>query len=175
MRKFLSCLAALMVALTINAQKISEGKIPSLKGETKINLKIDYSEMKIENKTIADWLEYRQATQPKYDAKSELENDLKPVVQEKIAKTLNDKLSKKGAFVTVNGTAKYTLLIKPISVSKKGDNTNECSILDESGNSLVKFQVSNSGGHWGSMSNLWGDGYEESAKDIASFVVKCFK
>ena len=120
-------------------------------------------------------MEYRQASQPKYNAKNELENELKPVVQEKVIKSLNNKLSKKGAFVTLNSNAKYTLLVKPVSVSMKGDNTNDCYILDEFGNILVKFHISGSGGHWGTMSNLWGDGYEDSAKRIASFVVKCFE
>ena len=175
MKKIALILMAIMVTLTTDAQKILDGSIPSLKGEGKINLKIDFSETKIDNKSIADWLEYRQATQPKYDAKKELENELKPVVQEKVIKSLNNKLSKKGAFVTLNGNAKYTLLVKPVSVSMKGDNNNDCYILDEFGNILVKFHVSGSGGHWGTMSNLWGDGYEDSAKSIASFVMKYFK
>lgn len=175
MRKILLFLIVIMVTLTVGAQKILEGTKPSLKGVNKISLKIDFSETKIDNKTVADWLEYRQASQPKYNAKNELENELKPVVQEKVIKSLNDKLSKKGAFVTLNSNAKYTLLVKPVSVSMKGDNTNDCYILDEFGNILVKFHISGSGGHWGTMSNLWGDGYEDSAKSIASFVVKCFK
>lgn len=175
MRKILLFLIVIMVTLTVGAQKILEGTKPSLKGVNKIRLKIDFSETKIDNKTVADWLEYRQASQPKYNAKNELENELKPVVQEKVIKSLNNKLSKKGAFVTLNSNAKYTLLVKPISVSMKGDNTNDCYILDEFGNILVKFHISGSGGHWGTMSNLWGDGYEDSAKSIASFVVKCFE
>lgn len=175
MRKILLFLIVIMVTLTVGAQKILEGTKPSLKGVNKIRLKIDFSETKIDNKTVADWLEYRQASQPKYNAKNELENELKPVVQEKVIKSLNNKLSKKGAFVTLNSNAKYTLLVKPVSVSMKGDNTNDCYILDEFGNILVKFHISGSGGHWGTMSNLWGDGYEDSAKSIASFVVKCKK
>lgn len=175
MRKILLFLIVIMVTLTVGAQKILEGTKPSLKGVNKIRLKIDFSETKIANKTVADWLEYRQASQPKYNAKNELENELKPAVQEKVIKSLNNKLSKKGAFVTLNSNAKYTLLVKPVSVSMKGDNTNDCYILDEFGNILVKFHISGSGGHWGTMSNLWGDGYEDSAKSIASFVVKCFE
>lgn len=175
MRKILLFLIVIMVTLTVGAQKILEGTKPSLKGVNKIRLKIDFSETKIDNKTVADWLEYRQASQPKYNAKNELENELKPVVQEKVIKSLNNKLSKKGAFVTLNSNAKYTLLVKPVSVSMKGDNTNDCYILDEFGNILVKFHISGSGGHWGTMSNLWGDGYEDSAKSIASFVVKCLE
>lgn len=123
MRKILLFLIVIMVTLTVGAQKILEGTKPSLKGVNKIRLKIDFSETKIDNKTVADWLEYRQASQPKYNAKNELENELKPVVQEKVIKSLNNKLSKKGAFVTLNSNAKYTLLVKPVSVSMKGDIT----------------------------------------------------
>ena len=93
MKKTALILMAIMVTLTTDAQKILDGAIPSLKGEGKINLKIDFSETKIDNKSIADWLEYRQATQPKYDAQKELEEELKPVVQEKILKILLEMLS----------------------------------------------------------------------------------
>ena len=50
-----------------------------------------------------------------------------------------------------------------------------CCILDEKGTVLVKFSVSGSGGTFGSMNNLWGDGYSDSGKSIANFVEKCFK
>ena len=146
MRKVLFLLALMFVALSAGAQKVMEGTAPSLKGETKINVKIDFSETKIENKSIAEWLEYRQAEQPDYSA-----------------------------YVTLNGSAKYTLMVYPVSISKKGKNTNMCSLLDENGTALVKFSVSGSGGTFGSMANLWGDGYGDSGKKIASFVEKCFK
>lgn len=175
MRKVLFLLASMFVALSAGAQKVMEGTAPSLKGETKINVKIDFSETKIENKSIAEWLEYRQAEQPDYSAKDELEKELKPALTEKIIKALNKKLEKKGAYVTLNGSAKYTLMVYPVSISKKGKNTNTCSLLDENGTALVKFSVSGSGGTFGSMANLWGDGYGDSGKKIASFVEKCFK
>ncbi len=172
--KVLLLMAAMIVTLSANAQKILQGSKPSLKGEAKINLKLDLTDTRIDNKSIADWLEYRQAEQPDYNAKDELEKELKPEIQEKIVKELNDKLGKKGAFVTINGSAKYTLLVCPVSIKKNGKNTNECSILDENGNVLVKFLASGSGGTFGSMANLIGDGYENSGSKMASFVAKCF-
>lgn len=175
MRKILFLFASLFIALSAEAQKIMEGTAPSLKGETKINLKIDFSETKIENRPIAEWLEYRQAQQPDYNAEDELEKELKPTLKEKIVKAMNKKLDKQGAYVTLNGSANYTLIVYPVSISKKGKNMNTCCILDKKGTVLVKFSVSGSGGTFGSMSNLWGDGYSDSGKSIASFVEKCFK
>ena len=119
MRKILLFLIVIMVTLTVGAQKILEGTKPSLKGVNKISLKIDFSETKIDNKTVADWLEYRQASQPKYNAKNELENELKPVVQEKVIKSLNDKLSKKGAFVTLNSNAKSVTTLVCITFPRR--------------------------------------------------------
>lgn len=174
MRKVLFLLASMFIALSAEAQKIMEGSAPSLKGETKINLKIDFSETKIENKSFAEWLEYRQAEQPRYNAEDELEKELKPTLTDNIIKALNKKLEKKGAYVTLNGSAKYTLMVYPLSISKKGKNTNTCCLLNEAGTVLVKFSVSGSGGTFGSMSNLWGDGYRDSGKKIATFVGKCF-
>lgn len=139
-----------------------------------MNIKIDYSETKIENLSIDDWLEYRQTEQPDYNAVSELETELKPTLQSEIVEALNKKLQKKGVMLTTKGTAKYTLVIAPVSVSKKGKNRNNCSILDENGKVLVKFVVSARGGTFGSMDNLWGDGYKNSGKTIASFVARCF-
>lgn len=108
-----------MVTLTTDAQKILDGAIPSLKGEGKINLKIDFSETKIDNKSIADWLEYRQATQPKYDAQKELEEELKPVVQEKILKILNNKLSKKEPLLQLIPMQNILYQLNPLVFLKK--------------------------------------------------------
>lgn len=173
--KALFILSALFAVLPVNAQKILEGAYPSLKGESKLNLKIDFTETRIDGKMIADWLECRQAEQPDYNAKDELEKEFKPTVQEEIVKAANEKLRYEGAFLTISGTAKYTLLVCPVIIERNGTNRNVCSILDENGKVLVKFLATGSGGSFGSMSNLIGDGYERSGKKIGSAVSKCFR
>ncbi len=175
MKRVLFVLAAMLLTLSAGAQKIVEGSVPSLKGETKINFKVDYSETKIENMSIEDWLDYRQTEQPDYNAADELEKELKPTLQSEIVGALNKKLQKKGVTLTTKGTAKYTLVVSPISITKKGKNRNLCSLVDANGKTLVKFEVSGRGGTFGSMDNLWGDGYENSGKTIASFVAQCFR
>ncbi len=175
MKKALFLLAAMLITLSAEARaKLVYGSA-SLNGETKINLRFDYSNTKIDNRQIAEWLEYRQAEQPGYDAVNELEKGIKPTLQGMVAKAINSKLKKKGAFVTTNGSANYTVLVCPITISKKGSNTNTCYILNKDGDVLMEFTVKGRGGRWGSMSNLVGDGYADSGKDIASLVAKCFK
>ena len=174
MKKTILLFAAMFFAVAMNAQQVIEGEFPSLVGEKKINLKIDYSQIRIDNKSVDEWLEFRQAEQPEYNAKSELETELKPTVYEEISGAINDKLKKHNAYVVADG-ANYTVLVQPKDVARKGNNTNICSILDKDGNILVKFTVKGSGGHWGSMSNLWGDGYENSGKSIAKALANCFK
>ncbi len=175
MKKALFLLAAVLITLSAGASsKVLSGTAPSLQGVTKINLKFDYSNLLIEKKAIADWLEYRQATQPNYDAEEELEKQIKPNLQEKIIDALNSKLEKQKAFVTTNGSADYTIVVRPLTINKNGTNTNTCCILDKDGNVLVEFSAMGKGGKWGSLSNLVGDGYKNSGKEIASFVAKCF-
>ncbi len=175
MKKVLMMLAIMLVTLTANAQRIIEGTFPSLKGQTKINLVIDYSNLVIANMSIRDWLECRQAEQPDYSAVNELEKELKPTVQEKLVEQINKKLQKRNAYIVTNNSAEYTLNVAPHDVAKKGNNKNECSILDKEGKVLVKFVVSGKGGTFGSMSNLWGDGYKDSGKKLGGILADCFK
>lgn len=176
MKKFMLIAAAMVMTLAANAQKvIYEGKAPSLKGERKINIKVDFSEMKIDKKDVADWLEARQAEQPEYNAKDELEKELKPAVNEKLVEGVNDKLKKVNAYLTTNANANYTVVVKPQQVAKKGNNVNKCLILDKSGNTVIAFELTGKGGTFGSMSNLWGDGYGDAGKELGKILLNYYK
>lgn len=166
MKKILMVVFCLCMFGVTYAQKVISGKFPSLKTEKKLNIQLDYSKMTIAKMSISDWLEYRQASQPGYDAKVELEEQLKPSLKEHLLSAFNDKMDDEIFFVE-NGSANYTLKFVVMNVDKKGDNTNECTILDKNGNSLVTFLVKGSGGTFGSMENLWGDGYESTGKKLA--------
>ena len=165
-----------LFSLSINAQKVTEGIFPSLKGQSKINFIIDYSDMTIDKKSVSDWIEYRNAQQPKYDASKELDEELKPVVNEQLLKYINEKLEKHNAFLTKSQDCKYTVVAMPQNVSKKGDNITKF-LLKESNSdkTVVSVEVKGSGGTFGSMCNLWSDGFKDTAKKIGSFFSKMFK
>ncbi len=176
MKKIISLAAALLLTLCVNAQKvIFEGKAPSLKGEKKLNLVVDFSEMTIDDKNVADWLKARQAEQPEYDAKNELENELKPSVLEHVVDGVNSKLKSAKAYVVVNAKTDYTVVVKPLQIRRKGTNVNKCSVVDKNGNTLVVFEVKGKGGTFGSMANLWGDGYKDSGKNLGKILADYVK
>lgn len=175
MRKIFLFIAMSLISLSINAQSETLlDSIPSLKGEKKINVQIDYTEMTINGLSQNDWIEFRNTAQPKYNATDELEKELKPQIKSSVVSEVNKKLMKEGAFAISNNTSNYTLVIKPISVDMKGNNSNECCIKDKEGNTLVTFTVKGKGGLFGSMSNLWSDGYKRTGKKIAEVLQKCF-
>lgn len=176
MKKIISLAAALLLTLCVNAQKvIFEGKAPSLKGEKKINLVVDFSEMTIDDKNVADWLKARQAEQPDYDAKNELENELKPSILEHVVDGVNSKLKSAKAYVAVNTKTDYTVVVKPLQIKRKGTNVNKCSVVDKNGNTLVAFEVKGKGGTFGSMANLFGDGYKDSGKNLGKILASYVK
>ena len=175
MKKTIAIMATLFVSMTVNAQKLLQGDYPSLSGQTRINLVIDYSQMTIAKKSVADWLAFRQAEQPQYNATDELEKELKVAVQANLVKQVNDKLEKHGAFLVTDGSGNYTLTVYPKEVTRKGSNEDDCAICDKSGKCLVSFRIKGSGGIFGSMANLWGDGFKDSGKQLGMAMKKCFK
>lgn len=175
MKKTLLALFLLVFTMSAEAQTIIRGALPSLTGEVKINFVIDCSRWTIDNKQESDWLEFRQATQPEYDAHKELENELKPALASAFADNVNTRIGKSGAYLAITKDAHYTLTLIPLTVSRKGDNTNECTITDQQGRELVCFTVEGSGGVFGTMANLWGDGYKSTGKKVGKLLTRCFK
>lgn len=175
MKKILIFLVMLVSAIGADAQVVTKGDMPSLVGERKIKVVFDYSQMTINSLSIADWLEYRQTSQPQYNAENELENELKPSLVEEFVTAVNKKLARFSAFLVTSHDANYTLTVRPQNVRKNGDNVTECTITDRDGNHVVTFTVNGSGGTFGTMANLWGDGYKSVGKKVGNLLVPCFK
>ncbi len=176
MNKILSIIAVFLLTLSANAQKvIFEGQAPSLKGENKLNVEVDFSEMKIDKKNVSDWLEFRQLQQPDYDAKKELEDELKPTILEQLCYGLNSTLKRAKAYAVIGAQTNYTVVVKPMSVEKKGSNVNKCSVVDKNGTTLIVFEVKGKGGTFGSMANLFGDGYKDTGKNLGKILADYIK
>lgn len=175
MKKILLLLIVLAATIGASAQVVTKGDMPSLVGERKINVAFDYSAMTINSMSIADWLEYRQAEQPQYNAEYELESELKPSLTEEFVKAVNKKLARFSVFLVVSKEPRYTLTVVPQNVRRNGDNVTECVLTDKDGNHVATFTVDGSGGTFGSMANLWGDGFRSVGKKVGSLLVPCFK
>src|SRR3712207_8053883 len=68
-----------------------------LKNEAKVNVEYIWDDLTIDGKEVKDWLEYRQAEQPEWDAQKEFSEELKPQIGEMIA-TANKKLEDKNLY-----------------------------------------------------------------------------
>jgi len=149
--------------------KKTEGSFAPLKGMTAFGYAEDWSQLLINGMEVSDWLDYRQFEQPEYDAKKELETELKPSIKN-LREALNEKLGGHIRF-TPGKAQTYKLTISPLNIDKKGNMILECVFSDNSGNQVVKFYVSGRGGTFGSMSNLWGDGFGSAGRRLAKRLI----
>lgn len=176
MKKLFLFIMIAMVGMTANAQKTLEGSFPNLAGQRKIDFSVDYSQMTIDNKSIHEWLEFRQAQQPDYDAQHELDEELKPQIQDNIVEQVNKKLDKKGIFLAKTDECQYAIVAMPQNVAKKGNNVTKFLLKEKAtGNTVAVVEVKGDGGTFGSMSNLWGDGFKDTGKKFGAFIAKLIK
>ncbi len=176
MKKFFIAMVAVLASVSVSAKDNAKLDLSCLYGQSVVNVLVDWSEVTIKGLSVDDWLAYRQADQPDYDAEKELEDELKPQAKELIA-VANKSLSKKGITLVEGGSGRYTLVVIPQTFDMKGNNTLLCRVVDsEDGNAVVgEFNVKGEGGHWGSMRNLWSDGFKESGSKLGSVMNSAIK
>lgn len=159
----------LVLAASASAKDEFTGSFAPLAGEAKIKVVEDWNNTKIVGRQLADWLEYRQAEQPEYDAENEWENELKPQLKESLLGKANEKLEDMGLFLSETVESKFVMTVHPVSVEKKGNQVVEFTVREASTQKeVVKFTLNGKGGTFGSMSNLWGDGFKDTGKKLAN-------
>lgn len=142
-----------------------------LKGQHRIFWQMDWSQLTIEDMKPRDWLVYRQTERPEYDAKFELEQQLKPRIMDMVSGA-NAKLKAEQMILCGDSDCVYTLVLQPVSMSKKGNCTVKCYLRQTtSGKQIYEFYVLGRGGVFGTMSNLWGDGFKSAGKRMAKMIL----
>ncbi len=175
MKKYLISLLSLLLCTTAWAGNKVTIDLTCLNGQTMINFDLDWSQLKVKSMSIDDWVAFRQAEQPEYDALEELEKQCKPQVKE-LTQKVNKKLEKIPLALAKKEGCKYTLRIVPLNIDNKGNNELQCTIVEnESQKIIADFVVKGEGGHWGSMSNLWGDGFEHAGETLGNLIYKAIK
>jgi len=169
---FATALLLVLCTLTMQAQKKYvfdkvEGTPAELKGVKELSYEADWSQVIVEGMTPKEWIVKRQDEQPEYDAQNEWDNELVPRIKY-MRSTVNDKLKKTGRRVTIAADRPYTLVLTPLEISRKGDMVVKCTIKHTGGEPVAHFYVKGNGGTFGSMSNLWGDGFESAGKRLAA-------
>jgi len=175
MRRLFVLLAAIFASTCMMAQSRADsidvttvvGSFDDLKSVRKLHFQEDWTQVEINGMTVDEWLDYRQATQPEWDADHEWEYELKPRAKETLM-TANEAFERTGILLTTSATASHTLVFRPLSVDRKGNQVDECVVRDnQTGRDVVTFYVVGKGGTFGSMSNLWGDGFRSAGKRLA--------
>ena len=99
----------------------------------------------------------------------------------RIVGMMNEKMKKTRIIMVVENPSStistiesnYTLYIMPLTLNRKGKNKSNFMLKENlTGKVLGYTTVSGGGGHFGSLGNLLGDGYEDSAPDVAKLIAK---
>lgn len=160
----------------MTARAGGEDGLRLLKGQSVVNVEIDWSELTIIGLPVKDWLSYRQTDQPQYDATAEWENDLKPRVYDFLSKANDEMGNISPKFIKGRDDSKYTLRLCPISFDKNGNCNIGFKLIDTQTQDVVsEFYISGKGDEIGSMSNLWGDGFKNVGKKFATLVKGAIK
>lgn len=171
-RIFTLCvLAGLFVQMSQAARK-QKTDFSFLQGERAVSCIIDWSELTIGGFSTDEWIEKRQAEQPQYDATHEFNDQLLPQVG-LLIEHANKQLEKAHLFLSNKEGKKYTLYVIPQNISQKGDNTVRFEMKETAtGKVMAQFEIEGDGGVFGSMSNLWGDGFKDAGKKLGKLMLK---
>lgn len=99
----------------------------------------------------------------------------------RIVGMMNDKMKKTRIIMVVEDPSStistlksnYTLYIAPSALNRKGKNKSNFILKENATGKVLGYtSVSGGGGHYGSLGNLLGDGYEDSAPDVAKLIAK---
>lgn len=175
---FLMTVVALLACISTTAANDKQfvGSFDRLAGVTKFNVTVDWSTYTINNLNEEEWLRFRDAEQPQWDATKELKDELKPRWLE-LVEEANKKLNKARTYLLADDhDQQYTIVIRPERLDKRGNQTDLVIIKDEkTGEELVKFRITGKGGIFGTMSNLWGDGFRSAGGNLAKILLKQLK
>ena len=176
-RTFLLMSVLMLGTIAMNASDniVVEGSFANVKGISKFNIEIDWTYLHVNGLNPEEWIRYRNAEQPAYDAEREYERELKPRWANMVM-SANEKLNKKQIFLLPNAIEQeYTIIVSPHDIDKKGNLEAFCAIVNRNGKVLVKFALTGRGGIFGTMGNLWGDGFKSAGKNLAKVLDKNLK
>ena len=164
----------LLGVMSMNARDniVVEGAFMNIPRVNRFNIEIDWTNVLVNGLTPGEWIRYRNAEQPAYDAEEEYQKELKPRWMDMVT-ACNEKLNKKNLFLLPEANEQeYTLIVSPQKIDRRGNLEAFCYIVNSNDKVLVKFVLTGKGGIFGTMSNLWGDGFKSAGKNLAKILDK---
>ncbi len=173
---YLIPLLLLAFPLNISSQGLISGTLEPLKDIHIANVIVDWSKVLIDDKTEKKWLESREQERPQYDAVEELEKELKQQVIMKFIPASNDITKNKGFKLVRNKKTTISLKIIPLKVKRNGANVCQFEFFyTDSEESFATIELKSDSGIFGSMSNLWADGFRNAGVNFGGFMKKEIK
>lgn len=158
------------------SQGLISGSLKPLKDIHVANVIVDWSKVLIDDKTEKEWLEYRQEESPKYNAEDELEKELKQQVIMRFIPASNDVTKKRGFKLVRNKKTTISLKVIPLKMKKNGANVCQFEFFyTDSNESFATIEIKSDSGLFGSMPNLWGDGFHNAGVNFGGFMNKEIK
>lgn len=158
------------------SQGLISGTLGPLKDIHIANVIVDWSKVLIDDKTEKEWLESREQERPQYDAAEELEKELKQQVIMKFIPASNDITKNKGFKLVRNKKTSISLKIIPLKVKRNGANVCHFEFFyTDSEESFATIELKSDSGIFGSMANLWADGFRNTGVNFGGFMKKEIK
>jgi hypothetical protein len=141
------------------AQKLQSGSLSALKNETRLNVKIDYSEAILNHLSIDDFV----ATADNWElAQTELWG--------KFVTNLNEEMSqRKVRLVGGHFQDAYTMVLRVQEIDGRGNQQAFVDFIAPTGETIAVVSVRGDGGHFGSFYNLAGDGMKDVGERLGQF------
>jgi hypothetical protein len=169
-------LCLMLSIMSVHAQKLKEGSLAFLNGEKELNIVFDFTGALIDNKSEKDFVDI-QGVRKGDEWKTKWENSTKKGFYILFLVKFNEHLIGKhelrgGSFPN----ATYQATIRINKIDSDGEVRGEAVFTQANSTELLaRVKINGDGGRWGSLENLFGDGFEKAGDKFGKFVARKLK
>jgi hypothetical protein len=159
-----------MANTSIHAQKLRQGSVGLLWSEQQLNIVIDYSNTIIAGKTVNGFLERKGISAGDWER-------IQDVLYRQFVMRFNDHLVGKHDLRGGNfPDAKYTATVKVTIIDSDGEMGADVIFAKTDDNEfLARVLIGGEGGKFGSVENLFSDGFRRAGDNLGKFMAKQLK
>lgn len=174
--KNLVCLSVLFfLVINVFGQKIESGSLACLKGESHLNMMLDFSQSRIDGLSEQDFIWKMSVNDSRGTGWEEYwKNECYRVFLGKFCLSAFEETQEVGLRLGTFPDAKYTAIFQLQTVDNDGEVYGIIRIEEtETGKEeAVIVKVNGDGGRWGSIENLIGDSMERAGEKVGKFIRK---
>lgn len=170
MRRTLFLLLSLMITNVYAEDELpSEAFIP-LKNVHRIDVVVDWSSLRIDTLTQEEWIEIRQKENPKYDARIELDKQLKPQLFSWCIPNVNSYLTQFNLkFVRFQDTP-ISIIIIPLHINNKNWECHFKFQINETKEVFAQFNLNGKAPAVGSLQGKWEYIFANVGKELGQYL-----